>query len=316
MKSSKTIIAIISVLAVALFIAACEEGGEGQSLKTFIGGTDSLSINFATDSPPAEVYDNKAYPFPVAVEVENKGEYDVLENVRISIDGIDPAEFGKASNDLTKLPEDELLATKLDPTTGNVLPGTKSFVEFGDFNYQTDIIGKQDKTLRATLCYDYATAAQAKLCVKDNPLDISGDSEICNVRGAKTLAVSSGPIQVSGFEQTPLSKTKIRFSFVVEQKGEATESVYKQTTDCKGRENENKVFLEVDTGDMSTGLQCSGLDGGSSSGYITLFDGKKTVICTQEIGGKTGQFEKVVSIGLKYGYEKKISTNVVVASAD
>ncbi|MDP2749611.1 MAG: hypothetical protein Q8O89_02140, partial [Nanoarchaeota archaeon] len=110
----RVIIGIFSVLVLALFIAACEEGGDqGQSsLTTFIGGPESLSFSFEKTTP-TEVYDNKAYPFPISIQVENKGEYDVPKNkVRISLDGVDPVEFGKTTVSMKKNPSEDLIATK------------------------------------------------------------------------------------------------------------------------------------------------------------------------------------------------------------
>ncbi len=311
-RKMNTIFSVLAMMVLALFIAACDESQQG-GVGTFIGGIESVSADFEK-SIPAEVYDNKAFPFPMSVKVENKGEFDVeKEKVKVTLDGIDPAEFGKTPAGMSKNPSEDLTAAKLDATTGKIIPGTQTFVEFGDFNYQLNIQGTQEKVIRAAICYDYGTAAQAKLCIKERPLELE-KSSVCEVKGIKQLAVSSGPVQVTSFEQTPSASDKIRFSFVIEHKGDG--SIYKETKECNGRENENKVFIAVDTGDMSSSLTCSGIEGGTTSGYITLYDGKKTVSCTQSVAGKKGTFEKIATIKLGYGYEKIKQTKIIVKSND
>lgn len=311
----KTIMSVLSVMVLALFIAACDENTAQKGSATFIGGLDSISMDFEKSSFPSEIYDNKQSPFTISVKLENKGEFPVTrDKIRVSLDGIDAAEIGKTSSDMRKNPADDLSATKLEATTGKIIPGAQTFVEFGEFSYQGKVIGQRERPLIATVCFDYATAGQANLCVKEKPLDTLEKNQVCDVRGAKALSVSSGPVQVTNFQQTPTGTNKIQFTFDVEHKGDG--SIYKQSTDCLAKE-ENKVFISIDTDDMSSSLVCTGIQGGQREGYITLYGGKKPIICTQTIpAGKKGTFEKVVTIKLQYGYEKVKKAQITVKPSE
>ena len=69
------------------------------------------------------------------------------------------------------------------------------------------------------------------------------------------------------------------------------------------------MFVSVDTG--MDGLTCTGLDGGATSGYVTLYGGERIITCTQETETNT-DFEKPVNIKLEYDYKEGISTQVLV----
>ena len=67
--------------------------------------------------------------------------------------------------------------------------------------------------------------------------------------------------------------------------------------------------------DLSSGLTCSGLQGGTAtSGYITLYENeKRQVRCTQSnVPGQVGDFEKRVTINLLFDYEQSVSTPLLV----
>lgn len=312
--SIKAIMSILSVMVLALFIAACDESSSGTSSAMFIGGLDSVSLDFDASSFPAEVFDNKQTPFTIAIKVENKGEYLVpKEKIKVSLDGFDPVEFGKTSADMKKNPSEDLIARKLEATTGKALPGTQTYVEFGEFDYQSKVIGQTERPVIATICFDYATAAQASICVNEKPFETLEKNPICEVKGIKTVAVSSGPVQITNFQETPTGASKVQFTFDVEHKGDG--SVYKQSMDCATRE-ENKVWISIDTGDMTNDLACTGIQGGPREGYITLYDGKKSITCTQSIGTKTGTFEKAATIELQYGYKKIKSAQLVIKPSE
>ena len=104
------------------------------------------------------------------------------------------------------------------------------------------------------------------------------------------------------------------FTFDVWHKG--TGKIFEKYTGCEDTiTNKDKVFISVDTG--MEGLECTGLTGGTSTtGYVTLYEGKRTITCTQSVAGSSGDFEKVAEIILDYDYEQEISTNVLVKHAE
>jgi hypothetical protein len=304
----KNYINIICILALFLFIVGCE--GETVSPKTnpFIGGTSGLLLSFDKDAPPAEVYDGSDFPFDVVVKLKNGGEYSVAkENVEVRISGVDPKEFGKSESDFIKHPDEDLEKTYKDGE-GNRIEGTTTYIVFSGLNHNERLVGNTPYTIRADVCYNYATKVSSMLCIKNSRTDKEGD--LCKVYEDKTVYNSGGPIQITSFTETPGGNNKYNFNFKIEHKGFSPSGmIYEKGSNCEEiREKENKVYVTVDTG--MNGLSCTGLTGGTS-GYITLYGGERTITCTQEYQTST-VFERPVNINIEYDYKDDISTSLLV----
>jgi len=277
----------------------------------FVGGTNGILINFLQDSPPEEVFDGGDNPFDIVLELENVGEHTVQKDeVQVSISGMDPVEFSLSHADLTKNPDDSLEATRKD-SEGNVIDPIPVAVEFREFNHVDDLVTNNIFRIRAEVCYDYQTIAEAKICVKEDNLDT--EDSVCDVNEAKTITNSGAPIHVENFQETPRSRNRIGFTFNVVHKGNG--NIFKSSSLCENeRKFEDKVHVRVETG--LTGLDCSGLSGSSSNneGFITMYSGERLVSCTQEASTQT-DFVKPVVITLMYGYEENIETTVLVKHA-
>ncbi|MEM4247249.1 MAG: hypothetical protein QXF14_02920, partial [Candidatus Woesearchaeota archaeon] len=63
-------------------------------------------------------------------------------------------------------------------------------------------------------------------------------------------------------------------------------------------------------------LQCTGLTttGTKAEGYVTLYDKKKTVTCTQTITTST-DYEQQISMEATYDYEEYKQTQITVKSS-
>ena len=303
---------IILFLVISLFIlAGCEKEASLPSGKEtpFIGGTTGLLIDLLDDSPPEEVTDGGNYPFDVVVKLENAGETLIAkEEVSVELSGVDPTEFGLTSADLIKNPEEDLEATRKD-SEGNKIKGTLTYVTFPGFNYGSALSGNTPFTFRADVCYKYGTIANAKLCVLADLIDVD-DNAICKANERKTTHNSGSPVQITSFEENVRGTDKVAFTFEIEHRGNGR--IYKKDTECSGdiRTDDDKVWATIDSG--LTGLKCTGLsDGTDTEGYVNLFDGKRTITCTQDID-VSADLEKVVKINLDYDYEEDTSTEVIV----
>lgn len=308
----------VLVCAVAmLLLTGCGQGSDSQKAsktKAFIGGTQGMTMEFLTGSPPPEVFDNSTFPFEVAVKLENKGEFDVSkEKAEIKISGIQAQDFGLQPSNLTKNPDENLDAAEIDPE-GSIIPGTVSFLTFPGFKYKTRLSGNTPFTVVATNCYTYGTNAQALLCIRDDLLKPDEDAG-CKVSEKKSAQSSGSPIQITSFEENPAGSDRVTFSFQVEHRG--TGRITKQGTRCNNDDivaDDDKVWVEVSTGDITSGLSCSGLEGGSSTtGFVRLFGGKRLIRCTQQkVPGFTGDFEKIVKIKALFDYKESITTPLLV----
>ncbi len=301
---------IIVLLVISLFVlVGCEKKVETTFSKPFIGGTNAVAFNFIEGSPPAEVYDGGSYPFEVALNFENKGEYDVpKEKVTVSLAGFYPPDFNNP--EIVKNPDEDLEKSYID-SEGNIVPGTVTYVTFPGFNFMEELKANNEYRIRANLCYVYGTIAQADLCILDD-LTKTKD-EVCKVSEKKGVDCSSAPVKVENFEESVAGTDKITFSFEIVQRGSGL--VSKMESDCSDETiDKNKVWVEVDSG--LDGLSCSGLsDGTDTIGYTTLYGGKRMIRCTQDISASDLQgkdFEKKVNLKLAYDYKEHKEVTMLV----
>jgi hypothetical protein len=298
-----------SLLLITLLVGCSQETGPSIS-DPFIGGTTGLTMEFIEGAPPAEVYDGGAFPFTVVLKLENIGETDVIAGSAVlKISGIDPTDFGTIGTALTQVTSEELLGSKKG-AEGNIIEGGIIHLTFpttGDLNYGEQLSGNIQFPFLANLCYKYATKSDTMLCVREDPL--STTQAICNVNEAKHTFNSGAPVQIANFKETPRGNDKVAFSFDIIHRG--TGKLYGQNSFCDdGIANKNKVYVSIDTG--LDGLECTGL----TDGYITLYEGKRSVTCTQSVSGATGDFEKVVEIITDYDYAQAKLIHVLVKHAE
>jgi hypothetical protein len=302
----KDYLKIILISALFLFVVGCEKEQASPKESPFIGGTTGFLLSFDKDMPPAEVYDGGDFPFDVVVKLKNEGEYSVSkENIEVRLSGVDPREFGKSESDFIKHPDEDLEKTYKN-SEGKRIEGTTTYVVFSGLNHNEELIGNTPYTIRADVCYNYATDVNSMLCIKKGQTDKEGD--VCKVNEEKAVYNSGGPVQVTEFTETPRGSNRFNFQFTMEHKGNG--GIYEKGSNCEEtRAKENKVYVTVDTG--MDGLICTGLTGGETSGYVTLYGGERTITCTQEAETST-DFERPVNINIEYDYMDEISTNVLV----
>ncbi|MBN2567136.1 hypothetical protein JXB02_03585 [Candidatus Woesearchaeota archaeon] len=293
-------------------------GGGGAG---FVGGSDGLAMDFLTDSPPGEVFDQNTYPFDITIRVENKGEDDVgAGEYKLGIEGFSPDDFGQTQAVMMGWPTTVLEGARKD-AGGNLIDGTIEYFSFpyggGMFSYQGQVVKSEIFTVRAKMCYTYETTATALLCYREDTLGIN-DEGVCEVDGTKSVDSSGSPIHVTRLDETKQGSDTIRFTFDVAHRG--TGKIYGPAADQNDLcthdvQNEDRVLVTVDTG-MATAPVCSGL-GNSNTGEVTLQSGgKRTITCSQEVGAVTGSYEKVVTITLKYDYEQSKDTSLIVKPSE
>ncbi|MFH0977867.1 MAG: hypothetical protein V1837_01060 [Candidatus Woesearchaeota archaeon] len=301
---------IVYAIAVILVLAGCTtQQANPPKAQPFVGGIEGVNVAFSADSPPQEVDDGGQFPFDVVVELRNKGEHTIpKEEMTVKIMGVRPEEFGKTESELTKHPDDEVIATIKDPE-GFVTEGPPVFVTFSNFNHEEHLVGNKDFIFRVEACYKYQTTAMAQLCVRKNNIDPEKNG-VCEPTGDKIIQNSGGPVQVTDFKEFGRAKNKVGFQFTIEHKG--TGNIFQKGSDCAvERKYENRIFVKVKT-DINSGMTCSGLDeGDATSGYIKLFGVSRIVSCTQEVTSNS-DYETPVIVDLTYDYRNDAQTVVLV----
>jgi len=325
---------LISGIALLMLLAGCSESPETGDTSTgaFIGGDEGVLLGFLEGAPPSEVFDTSS-DFSLSIRLENAGENDIIaENYDnapvLRITGIDPADFGTTSSALTKTIDVELMGAKLDPQ-GNVIQGTIETIDFptdgSNLQYQGEVSGNVEFKLRASLCYEYVSKAQAKLCVREDLLGTTGKEGICDPNADKNIENSGAPVHVSNFIESVMGSNKVAFVFKIKHLGQG--NVYQRglspACDASSHANRDKVWVEINNPHLGS-MTCSGLGGtgavttGSGNtqiqGYTTLYGGERSIRCTLELDDPQ-DLEKVVEIRLKYAYEDYADTTVTVKHA-
>lgn len=312
----------VLIVVVAVLLAACSGGGKDKpnADSPYVGGDRGLSMSFVTGAPPPEVYDNNQFPFDIAVKLSNDGEADVRpEDGYVQIIGINPADFGTTQENLKK-PIPAYLKRSRKNFEGSVLLGDIAIAEFPQLKYIPNVVGNfNGPIIRANACYNYATRASSKICVKPDLLSNIDNQEICALSGNKIVSNSGGPIHITSVNQNPLGSSKIQVQFVIEHTGGANERFFKPDTDCLDRPtnpDRDVVFVEVLSDVAGATAQCSGFNGASAagnSGFVKLFDGApRTIICSYDIANVNSEFEELLEIGVRYRYYQYIETPVLV----
>ena len=319
---------IFSLLIIGLFVmAGCRGGDKGGIVTTpFLGGSTGVFIEFVRGNPPEQVYDGGTFDFDVLARLRNDGEYDIpKENMKVSLYGIRPEDFGSTLQDLTDINPQEKLISRSRDAEGEIIEGIPIEVKFppnaGDhLNYGGKLVGdRKEFLIRANVCYRYQTKAMAQYCVLKNLIDDARDDSICDPRRSSTIYSSGAPVQVANFRQSVAGQDSIRFRFDITRSGNGYVFEYggsdSPAATCPRdpstrRDNEDRVFVTVNPGLGST--ICSGLEG--SSGFVRLANGKRTVICTVTLSPDRTDFEKELEIILDYNYEDDRDTRFLVLS--
>jgi hypothetical protein len=320
MKISQKIAVALVFLIGAILLSGCG-GGEkrvGPSTTPFVGGVTALRMEFVEGAPPEEIFDNGNFPFAINIKIENLGESDVTaSDGYVEITGIDPVDFGLSNQaELKKqLPSDVRGVVK--NFEGTVLVGETLIAEFNDLNFMKNIRGNWDgPRIRANLCYNYETEATTIACMKRDMLTNIGQQEICELSGIKPVYNSGAPIQITNVHQTPLGSDKIQLQFEISHVGSANDRFYKTNTECDDRStNIDKDIVHFEIMDSAQDVKCSGLQNAESdsSGFVTLYNGKpRTIICSFDVTGVEGMFEKQITAKLGYRYSQFIEKTILV----
>ena len=161
----------------------------------------------------------------------------------------------------------------------------------------------------ADVCYTYGTNIASQLCIKKDPTDTS--STICTVEEDKTVYSSAAPVQVTKLHQALRGKNIVGFTFIIQKKGSGNVFTKGSKCDIQGILYENKVWLEITVPEMA-GTKCSGLSGGTdSTGYITLYNGERTISCTPPAPAET-DYVKNIDIKRVYDYRETAPTTLII----
>jgi hypothetical protein len=349
MSTKKQAQLIVSGIALLFIVAACSSGGgevsTGSPTTPFLGGSNGLEISFLEGSPPEEVIDGNSFDFQAIVKLVNVGEDDFADSagvdtpteIEISLIGFSPDDFRSNAGDFNNEDLDDINPTDVPiprqrDSEGNVIEPVETFIEFpkenANFKFKDKLAGNTVFVFRADVCYKYQTKAVSEMCVLENQVDVD-DSALCNPSETKSVFSSGSPLKVTGFRQSVVGSDKTQISFDIAHVGPGSVFNLDSTTpddpSCPKtptgrRNNENKIFVTVETGvDNVEDLNCVGLVEGVvgsgdviASGVVKLVNGRRTITCTQDLEDGRSDFKRNVDITLDYNYLDSADKEVLV----
>ncbi len=304
---------LLIILAVAVvFLAACQQQTTTAG-PSFVGGVQGISMEFIPSAPPDQIFDGGKYPFSINLKMKNVGEWEITSGsqIKASISGIDPTDFGVSAAALSKNPPLGMLSTRRGPN-GEVLEGGTIVVDFPGLNYKRTLFGDIPTTFKADLCYQYGTKVLSSLCVKKDLA--STDISVCTVNEEKAVANSGAPVQVTSVREAQGGTQAVLLTFTLKHVGDGKS--FEKGSGCQDIfEKRDKVYLKIDTG--MTGLTCTelqtsaGQPASGSEGYLVMYGGERQISCTQPTGGQ-GDFVKTISATVEYDYDQFITKEVTV----
>ncbi|HLC52618.1 MAG TPA: hypothetical protein VJI98_05220 [Candidatus Nanoarchaeia archaeon] len=277
-----------------LILTACgtQNQNAGQGGGAYIGGTTGLVASFE----PLSIIENSIYTvfdsedFPIEIVLTNKGEEDIVPGkVNLKL-------LGPAKTDFRNIPSWELRnvntinkISQFNPEGGEEVisftPGARAL-------YTAPVTGYNDITWNLEYSYEYKTSSiVSDVCFKG---DLTR-TEVCDVKAARTTAVSAAPISITNVQEDTGGKGIITLSFDVLNAGKGEVTI-------PGKEFDNRFGQISYTIDEPTKWECKS---GGREGEARLIGGRATVICRLKAPlGEDDLYVKNVRFTLNYVYKE------------
>lgn len=285
----------------------------------FVGGTNGLAISFATDEPPARVFDKEpgeeGEDFDITIKLKNEGEFDILENkVIVTLSGIDVRDFDLSNANMIL---DRILEGKSE-FRGQVVQGDEDEITFSSARYKHDLDADWETNVRADVCYEYQTKATTKVCLKRKATD-RDEEDVCQISNQNVGIDNSGaPVQVEEVSTRTSGSNEVLISFVVKNKGSGLiHPPGTFTNKCvKNEDREDRLKLEVFSGSGRYFPQCVQL-GNKNVGELKLTNNQKVVKCRIDTkNAPESPIEEPINIKVSYFYRNAISTPLIVEDSE
>ena len=320
----KKILILIVALSLTL-LTGCQQETTGLREDPYVGGTSAIQMNFMSEQPPVEVFDNGA-SFSAAIEIQNVGEYKVDRNdFKVKLVGVSPNFIGWDGN--PKSPNINLEKTTKD-SNGVTREGIRTNIVFGGLRVTESVAGgvAEYPKFRAVACYKYGTQVSVIGCINENFFDTKVNP-ICEARAANTVFNSGAPVHITSVEQTPVDTNIVQFIITIEKTGSG--NVYARGNDCNTDNyfEENLIWFEIPSSQtfQRSNFECAGLVDINQNpldrarqGYATLYKStsgqpKATINCYLKLDSREkGDYESPFNINLEYQYQDYVQKNLVV----
>ncbi|MBW3001752.1 hypothetical protein KY338_01160 [Candidatus Woesearchaeota archaeon] len=286
---------IIFCLIIALFLTSCglvQQKKEEIKIPGVHEGTKGIVLEFLTNSPPAEIYEERV--FQILVDVQNKGAADVSNGMLVL--GTEEQQISIESEKDTRF--------DLDGKSVFNPEGSKDIKEFrAKSKLLITGIESHETAITATACYPYKTEATALVCI-DTDLAGMVKTKPCKTQRISMAGGQGAPVAITSVEpkmmtHEDIEKIQPEFLIKVQNLGAGQALLKEKTYDaCTGKalgsETWNRVQVRATLSE--TPLTCKP--------ETVKLSGDTTVLCVLEQGiEKTkGTYTAPLSIEVEYGY--------------
>ena len=289
-------------------------------------GTDALVFKFFKNAPPSEVYastENERSEFNIALELENKGAFNIEEGFLTLIleDDYMSIEEWKTTDDISYRGENQAIfnlkgKSMLNPIGGKAI----STIEINARQFPETMSQTHISSVLLAACYRYQTSMHENVCVDTDVYNLRNLDKSCEVNDL-TLKSQGAPVAVTKVEVEMLpheneGKIKPLFTIHVENKGPGEVIRPDRTAIENACSYESLRIKENDLNTIAIKAYLSGkeyeLD--CNPDLIKLRNKKGFIRCNLKEGKdkQYGTYESPLIIELYYGYMQTIAKEVTV----
>jgi hypothetical protein len=303
---------LVILCAALLFVTACASSSTNRDTlgANFRTGSEGLYFNFASNLPPARIYDDQK--LDILVEVENRGATNIGgAGDRIYLTGFDPSI-------ITGIP---FIGQQIPFMNGKDVygPGDKSYVSFSGvpvslFSLNID---KYTPRLQLTACYLYETLATANICIDPDPTSFTARDKVCKPADV-SLGSQGAPVAVSTV-QVDATPGTTRFEILIQNvgKGQPFRSGLMYLQKCSPNDPTSLAYnelgyvelVDVAIAGRSIKNSCRPMDQGhirlSTSGPTHLF-------CQFDNIPGSSAYTSPLTVTLRYGYRETMQRDLTV----
>jgi len=308
-----------------LVLSGCGGGGSGSVFQQY-RGTEGLSIVFMKNAPAASVYEDR--PFPVRVEVHNKGATNVDYNDMRLTFSYDPLYIGGGKTpydprdydfDNTGI-EGRSIYYREGQKTTFIMPSDAAF-------FAKKILGQRespDTDLTASVCYSYTTSLGADVCIDTNIYQENERAQSCKQEDLTFSGGQGAPIAVTKVEtrsiplydrETRAEMIKPEFLITIKDVGGGYlvgPDTLPLESACllKSIPREQLSAVRVRAWLLSTELVCGNTALTKEAGIVRLYEGTAEVSCTvpqtalsDAVFSATQNFQSTLQVNISYIYK-------------
>ncbi len=297
----KMIIALAAAVLALLLLAGCASKNDFLAVNVFTG-TDGLTMQFMTNAPPAQVYENGE--FEIGIIARNQGIHNIANGFIVATIEKDYMQFAEG---------DGRVPIQIN---GKSVYNTQGDEAYQMFKMNAKKLENQSRVhetnVAVTACYDYQTWATPTVCVDTDIYNMNTEKKPCNIQDVE-MTDQGSPVAVTKVEVKMLPAgdvIKPTFKIYIQNKGIGHVIDKNRISNVCGSEgldyrDWNTVYVRAFL--ANTELSCKPTP-------MRLDQQENYVVCSLDAGlQKTAvAYSTLLNIFLDYGYTSTISSKVAM----